>query len=182
MTFARPHPYEDPTLARMARFERRGVRSSTRPGLLSFRSHRPHRPGFGPRLRAVPHLERAGPLVRSEPSRRDLSTFAASRNVTRVRVPPRNYPVATPPGYRRKLTSPLTGNLPVAASFVNEKIHKILRLSSLPTTSPCGSLFAHRFVEVRQSRVSEHESGWSQTVFLARGDRRTGRPDRRLGD
>lgn len=105
-----------------------------------------------------------------------LPKTAASRKPTRVRVPPRNYSVATPPGYRRKLTSPLFGNLPVAIAFVNEKIHKILRLPTSGTTSPSGYDLAHCVARLTQSRVSEHESDGPQTVFSARPGRARSQP------
>jgi len=119
---------------------------------------------------------RSKPWPGSDRTAAVLPATAASRQSTRVRVPPRNYSVATPPGYRRKLTSPLFGKLPVAIAFVNEKIHKILRLLTSSTTSPCGSDLDHWVAGPTQSRVSEHESDGLQTVFSAGPDRARSQP------
>ena len=51
--------------------------------------------------------------------------FRLGDSPPKVRAPPRNHQVATPPGYRRNLTSPLRTKLHPSRVFVNQKTQNI---------------------------------------------------------
>jgi hypothetical protein len=84
----------------------------------------------------------------------------------KVRVPPRNHQVATPPGYRRNLTSPLRTNLHPSRVFVNQKTQNIAIDTTINHNPLCLTQFRAP-ARHAQILVSEGESAYCQTVFAS---------------